>query len=76
MTEFRGSERSDLNAGEAGDRRSDVPMHMAMEVAIPATPAGVIIFEPMERNEDGIQRGRSEAQAAHSDWRSPMARTR
>ena len=53
MTEFRGSERSDLDAGEAGDGRSDAPMDMAMEMATAATSiaaetAGVTIFEPME----------------------------
>jgi len=58
MTEFRGSERSDLAAGEAGDGRSDAPMDMVMEVATAATPAGVTIFEPTERNENEIRRRR------------------
>jgi hypothetical protein len=80
MTEFRGSERSDLDAGEAGDGRSDAPMDMAMEMATAATSiaaetAGVTIFEPMERNENGKRRRRSEAPATPSDWRSRMERT-
>jgi len=75
MTEFRGSERSDLDAGEAGDGRSNAPIDMAMEVATAATPAGVAIFEPMERNEKGKRRRRSEAPAAPSDWKSRMERT-
>jgi len=80
MTEFRGSERSDLDAGEAGDGRSDAPMDMAMEMAtvvtsIAAETAGVTIFEPMERNENGKRRRRSEAPVTPSDWRSRMERT-
>jgi hypothetical protein len=80
MTEFRGSERSDLDAGEAGDGRSDAPMDMAMEMATAATSiaaetAGVTIFEPMERNENGKRRRRSEAPATPSDRRSRMERT-
>jgi len=80
MTEFRGSERSDLDVGEAGDVKSDAPMDMAMEMATAATSiaaetAGVTIFESMERNKNGKQRRRSEAPATPSDWRSRMERT-
>ena len=53
MTEARVSERSDLDQGEAGDRRSDAPVDMAMEMTTAATPtptetAGATMFEPME----------------------------
>jgi hypothetical protein len=80
MTEFRGSERSDLHAGEAGDGRSDTPMDMVMEMAtaarsIDAETAGVTIFEPMERNENGKRRWRSKVPASPSDWSSRMERT-
>ena len=80
MAEFRGSERSDLDAGEGGDGRSDAPMDMAVEMAtaatsIPAETAGVTVFEPMGRNENGKQRRRSQAPAMPRDWRSRMERT-
>jgi len=75
MTEFRGSERSDLDGGEAGDRRSNAPMDMAMEEGTAATAVGVTIFEPMERKENGKRRRRSKAPAAPRDWRSRMERT-
>jgi hypothetical protein len=80
MTEFRVSVRSDLDAGEAGNGRSDAPMDVAMEMATAATTiaaetAGAIIFDPMERNENGKRRRMSEAPAASSDWRSRMVRT-
>jgi hypothetical protein len=80
MTEARGSERSDLDTGEAGGRRSDVPMDVAMEMTTAAPPtaaetAGAIMFEPMERNENGKQRRRSDAPATPSDWRSRMEGT-
>jgi len=66
MTEARVSGRSDLDKGEAGDGRSDAPMDVAMEMATAATPvaaetAGTTIVEPMERNENGKRRRRSEA---------------
>jgi hypothetical protein len=80
MTEFRGSERSDLDAAEAGDRRSDAPMDMAMEMAIAATSiasetVGATIFELMERNEHGKMGRRREGPATPSVWRSRMERT-
>jgi len=80
MTEARGSERSDLDTGQAGDRRSDAPVDMAMEMTTAATPtavetAGTTMFEPMERNENGKRRRRSEAPATPSDWRRRMERT-
>jgi len=77
MTEVRGSERSDLNTGKAGDVRSDAPMDGAMEMATTATAiaagtAGATIIELMERNENGKYRGRSEAPVTAGDWRSRM----
>jgi len=80
MTEAGVSERSDLDTGEAGDRRSDVPKDVAMEMTTLATPtavetAGATMFEPMERNENGKRRRRSEAPATPSDWRSRQERT-
>jgi len=57
MTEFRVSRRSDLDAGEAGNERSDAPMDVPMEMATVATAiaaetAGATIFKAMERNEN------------------------
>jgi len=80
MTEARGSERSDLDMGEAGDRRSDAPVDVAMEMTTAATPTpaetgGATMFKPMERNENGKRRRRSQAPATPSDWRSRMERT-
>jgi hypothetical protein len=82
MTEVKGRERSDLDTGEAGDGRSDAPMDVAMEMATTVTPiaaetTGATIFEPMERNENGKRRRRSEASAtalAPCDWRTRMER--
>jgi len=67
--------KPDLDAGEAGDGRSDPPKDMVMEIATAATSAGVTIFEPTERNENRNWRRRSEAPATPSDWRSRMQRT-
>ena len=54
----------------------DVAMEMATAAtSIAAETAGATIFEPMERNENGKRRRRSEAPAAPSDWRSRMERT-
>jgi hypothetical protein len=80
MTKFRVSGRSDVDAGEAGNGRSDAPLDVAMEMATAATSiaaetACATIFEPMERNENGKRRRRSEAPPAPSDWRSRMQRT-
>jgi len=48
------SERSDLDMGEAGDRRSDAPIDVATEMTTAATPTamGANRFEPMESNEN------------------------
>ena len=80
MTEFRVSGRSDLDAGEAGNGRSNAPMDVAMEMAatataIPSETAGATIFELMERNENGKRRRRSEAPGAPRHWRSRMERS-
>jgi hypothetical protein len=79
MTEFRVSGRSDLDAGEARDGKSDAPMDGARSMAtavtcIAAETAFATIFERMERNENGKQRGRSEAPAAPNAWRSRIKR--
>lgn len=55
--------------GDVGDGRNEGSMDMAMEMATPATSieaesAGVTKFQPMERNEHGKWRRRSEAPAA------------
>jgi len=80
ITEARRSERRDLDKGEAGDRRSDAPEDVAMEMTTAATPtaaetAGATMFEPMKRNKNGTRRRRSQAPATPSDWRSCMERT-
>ena len=79
MTEFRVSGRSDLDAGEAGVRRSDAPLDVAMEMmtaakSISAETGGATRFEPMEGNDKRKWRMRSEAPAAHTNWRSHMDR--
>jgi len=79
MTNFRGSESSHLEAGVAGDGRSDAAMNIVIDVAtaatsIPAETAGVTIFEPRERNESRKQRRRCEAWLTPSHWRSRMER--
>ena len=43
--------------------------------SIAAESAGATIFEPMERDEHGKRRSRSEALVAPSDWSSRMQRT-
>jgi hypothetical protein len=83
MTEVRVSERSDMDPEGVGDGSSDAPMDVAMEMAtelppITAETTGATIFEPMERNENGKRRSRSETTAttfAPSDWKSRMERT-
>ena len=72
MTKASGSERSDLDTGEAGDRRSDAPVDVAMEMTTAGTrtaaeTVGATMFEPMERNENGKRRRRSEARVTPSD---------
>jgi len=79
MTEFKVSGRSDLDAGESGNERSNAPMDVAMKMAMAATSitaetAGATILELMERNENGKQTRKSEAPAAPSDCRSLMER--
>jgi hypothetical protein len=82
MTEVRVSERSGLDTGGVADGRSDAPMDMAMEMATAATSiavetAGEDTLEPMEKNENGMWRRRSEVPAtawALRDWRSRMER--
>jgi len=82
MTEFRVRGRSDLDAGEAGNGKSDGPMDVAMEMAMAVTSiaaetdtAGATMFEPTERNQNGKCTRRREALAAPSDWWSRMERT-
>jgi len=80
MTKFRVSLRSDLDAGEAENGRSNMHIDVAMEIATAVTSiapetACATIFEPMERNENVKVSRRSEAPAAPSDWRSRMERT-
>jgi hypothetical protein len=80
MTEIRVSGRSDLGMEEAGNGRTDAPINVAMEMATVATPiaeetVGTTIFQLMYRNVNGKRRRRSEAPAAHSDWRSRIERT-
>jgi hypothetical protein len=80
MSEVRGRERSGLDTGEAVDWRSDVPMDMAMEMAMVVTSitvdtAGATTVEPMKRNENRKRTRRSEALAIPSDWRSRIQRT-
>ena len=77
MTEARGSERSDLDTGEAGDGRSNAPVDVAMEMTTEVTPtaaetAGATMFEQMERNENGKRRRRCEAPATPTDCRCYM----
>lgn len=85
QTEFRGSEKSNLDAGaireagDLGDERSEAPMEMMMEMATAATSiametSGGSIFKPTERNENRKQRKRSEAPVAPRDWMSRMER--
>jgi len=81
-TEVRGSQRSDLDTGAAGDRRSDTPMDVVMEMATTVTPiaadtAGAPNYELMDINENGKRRRRSEAPPtalASGDLRSRIGR--
>jgi hypothetical protein len=50
------------------DRRSDAPLELPIEMATMVTPitaetTGATIFEPIERNQNGKRRRRSEAPA-------------
>jgi len=80
MTELRVNGRSHLDSGEVGNGMSNAPRDVAMEMATAATAIGTetedtTIFEPMERNEHGKRRRRSEAPEAPSDWTSRMEST-
>jgi len=80
MTEFRVSGRSDLEAGKAGNGRSDALMNVAMQMATEATSiaaetVGATIFEPMQRNENGKRSRRSDLPPAPSERRSRLKRT-
>jgi len=80
LSEARASERSDIDAGEAGDGRNDMPMGVATDMTPAATPTATdaTIFELLERNENRKRRWKSEAPAtalAPNDWRSRMERT-
>jgi hypothetical protein len=65
---------------EVADRRSYAPMHIAMEMETAVTPiametAGETSFKPMERNENGKQRRRSDVPGTTftlQDWKSRM----
>jgi len=80
MTEVRVSERSSLDMRAAADRRSDAPMDMGIDMVtavsiIAAETAGEASHEPMERNEHGTGRRRSQVLAtawALGDCRSRM----
>jgi len=77
LNEARVSERCDLDTGEAGDRRSDAPMDMAMELmrAVTPTATGATTVEAMERNENRKRRRKRDAPAtavAPRDFRSRM----
>jgi len=68
LTEAIVSGRGILDPGEAGDGRSDGPLDEAMEMATAATPiagesTGTTLLVPMERNEIGKWRTRTEALA-------------
>jgi len=72
MTEFRVSRRNDLVVGETRSGRSDALMDMAIAMDTAATStraetAGKTTFEPIEINENGKRRWRSEAPGAPSD---------
>ena len=80
LTKVRGRERSDLDAEQGGEERSDAPIDVAMEMVTAATSiaaetAATTILEPIGGNYNGKRTGRSQAPAAPSDWRSRMERT-
>jgi len=77
MTEARVSERTNLDMGEAGDRRSDAPLDVPMEMTRAATPtpretAVATMSEAKERNKKRKRRSGNEAPATPSDGRSRM----
>jgi len=74
------SGRSDLDAVDDENGRSDTPMDVAIEMSMAATAiaaetTGSTKFEPMERKENGKQTRRSETPAAHNNWGCCMERT-
>jgi len=80
MSEARVSDRSSLEMGDTGDRRSDAPMDLAMDMTTTATPTalettGATIFEPVERNENSKRRRRRDTLATPCNWRSRIERT-
>jgi len=79
MTKARGCEKSDLDTGEAADRRSIAPVDVAMEMTTVATlttpqTEGATMFKPVERNDNWPRRRRNEVPATPSNWRSRMKR--
>jgi hypothetical protein len=78
MTEVMVSWRSNLDSAQVGDRRSDLPVHIGMEMVTVVThiitdAVGTATLEPMERNENGNWRRRSKSPATvmgSRDWRS------
>jgi hypothetical protein len=82
MTEVTTSNTNGLERGGTADRRSDAPLDLAIEMqtavtAIATETAGQDTLEPMERNENGMPRRRSEVPLptwALRDWRSRMER--
>jgi hypothetical protein len=80
MNEVRVTERSELDAGTAGDGRNDAPMVMAIEMAMAVNPIAVVTvgaatLEPMERNKNGKRRRWSKAPATiivTGGWSSRM----
>jgi len=87
MTRVRASERSDMNIGGAGDRTSDVPKAMGMDMAVAAAvtriamdTASVDTLESIEPKENGKRRRRRRSEALTAalgpgDRKSHMERT-
>jgi hypothetical protein len=82
ISNVRVSERRGLNTGGAVDARRAAPMDIVMEMAtavthIAAESAGEDTLEPIRRNENGMQKRRSEirvAACALGEWRSRIER--
>jgi hypothetical protein len=69
-----------MDVGEAANWTSDASMDLAIKMVTAATAiatetVGATIFDPIQRNENGKRRKRSETTAAPSDWRSGMEQT-
>jgi hypothetical protein len=83
MTVVRGSERSYLDTGELADRRSKMPMNMAIEMvtavkSIPVDSVGRDTLGQMKIQENGKRKtgsGLPETACALGGWRSCMLRT-